>query len=239
MDETLLFWVILFAFLLFDNIQIVAKGKDFLSINRKGKPYYKSRKRNAFNGRDVVFLNPFNLLDAIISVERVTLIEVPNHYKKELRSIQSLTRDLNPFVYLGYLYFLYLGLNCYLSILFGFESVVFSLLLGHISFWFFALVFVFLLLGHHNLPKGKVFSILFEALFVPAYLINLNKKFLGLKNSNICALRFHVRSIKRVDPDSVDLVRYELISQINDALDAEIDFSKTEILQGFIKCLKV
>jgi len=239
MKETLLFWVTLLAFLVFDNLIVIAKGKDCLTISRRGRPYYKSRQRNSFAGRDVVFLNPINLFDRVISVERVTLSEDTRRYKRELRLLESLARDLNPFAYLGYLYFLYIIINCYLSIVFSFEAIVVNLLVGHILIWICAVVFVFLFLRAHELPKGKVVSILVEALFVPAYLVNLNKKFLRLRESDICALRLHIRALKRVADDDADLIRYELLNQTNAALDEESDPSKTALLQGFAKCLKV
>jgi hypothetical protein len=229
MKETLLFWVTLLAFLVFDNLIVVAKGKDCLSISRRGRPYYRSRQRNSFAGRDVVFLNPINLFDRIISTERVTLGEDAHRYK----------RDLNSFAYLGYLYLLYLVANCYLSFVFGFEAVVINLLVGHALIWICAVVFVLLLFRGQELPKGKAISVLVEAFFVPAYLVNLNKKLLRLRDSNICAIRLHIRALKRVAEDDAELIRYELLNQTNAALDEESDPSKSALLQGFAKCLKV
>ena len=238
MKETLLFWVILIAFLVFDNLIIVSPGKDLLSISRKGKPFYKSRQRNTFARRDVLFLNPLNLFDRVIIVEMVTLKEDPHRYKKGLRAIQSLAIDLNSFAYLGYLYLIYLAVNCYLSFLFGFETVVLNLIFGHLSVWICSVVFVLLLFRYQKLPKGGVVSALFEALFVPAYLVNLNKKILRLKHSEISSLRLHLRSLKRAALSDADLIRHELMNQTNVALDDEADPSKNEILQRFVKCLK-
>lgn len=238
MKETLLFWVTLLAFLVFDNLIALSKGKDFLSISRQGRPYYKSRQRNSFVGRDVVFLNPINLFDRVISTERVTLSEEPQRYKLELRSIESLAIDLNCFAYLGYLYLIYLLANCYLSFLFGFEAIVIHLLVGHAVFWLSALVFVFMFLRVQDLPKGKVISVLIEAFFVPAYLVNLNKKLLRLRESDICSLRLHVRAVKRLADEDAELIRYELSNQTNDALEEESDPTKRALLKGFLKCLK-
>lgn len=239
MNETLLFWVILLGFLVFDNLVVIAKGKDFLSISRHGRPYYKHRQRNSFTGRDVVFLNPINLFDRVISVERVTLNEEKHRYKRELRSIEFLARGLNSLAFLGYLYLLFLVVNCYLSFVFGFEAVVVNLLVGHAFIWMLAAFFVLLHIRAQELPKGKVISLLVEALFVPAYLVNLNKKILLLKDSKICAIRLHIRALKRVAKDDAELIRYELTNQTNAALDEESDPSKIALLQGFAKCLKV
>ena len=92
MKEVLFFWLILSAFLVFDNLVVIARGSDSLSISRHGKSYYKSRQRNTFAGRDILFLNPLNLFDRVIFVERVTLKEDPYLYKKELRSIDFLAK---------------------------------------------------------------------------------------------------------------------------------------------------
>ena len=238
MNETLLFWVILSAFLVFDNLIVVSRGKDLLSISRKGKTFYKSRKRNIFAGRDVLFLNPLNLFDRVIIVEMVTLKEDPHRYKKELRSIESLARDLNSFAYLGYMYFIYLAVNCYLSFLFGFEAVVLNLIFGHLAVWICSVVFVLLLFRYQKLPKGGVVSALFEALFVPAYLVDLNKKILRLRYSEISALRLHLRSLKRASFSDTDLIRHELLNQTNAALDDEADPAKNQVIREFMKCLK-
>jgi hypothetical protein len=238
MKETLLFWLTLSAFLVFDNLLAVARSNDCLSINRLGKPYYKSRQRNTFAGRDVVFLNPFNLFDRVIITARVTPKEDARQYKKELRAIESLARDINPFVYLGYIYFAYLGFNCYLSFLFGFEFIVMNLIVGHLSVWCCSVLLVLLLFRSQDLPKVEVASVLFESLFVPAYLVNLNKKILRSRHSKICALRLYIRGLKRAPDDVVELVRYELLNQTTTALDAEIDTEKSDVLQGFSKCLK-
>jgi hypothetical protein len=239
MKETLLFWITLLAFLVFDNLIVVAKGKDYLSVSRRGRPIYKSRQRNSFAGRDVVFLNPINLFDRVITVEKVTLSEDAHRYKQELRSIEYLAKDLNSFAYLGYLYFLYIVTNCYLSFVFGFEAVVVNLLVGHSLIWICAVGFAFLHMRSQELPKAKVVSIFVEALFVPAYLVNLNKKFLRLRESDICALRLHIRALKRVADCDADLIRYELLNQTNAALYEESDPSKSALLQGFAKCLRV
>lgn len=238
MKETLLFWMMLSAFLVFDNLFVVGRGKDCLSISRKGKPFYKSRQRNTFVGRDVLFLNPLNLFDRVIIVETVTIKEDPYQYKNELRSIESLAIDLNSFAYLGYLYFIYLAVNCYLSFLFGFEAVVLNLIFGHLSMWICSVVLILLVFRYQKLPKEGVVSTLLEALFVPAYLVNLNKKLLRLKHSEISALRLHLRSLKRASLSDADLIRHELMNQTNMALDDEADPSKNEILQRFVKCLK-
>lgn len=238
MKETLLFWVTLSTFLVFDNLLAVARGKDCLSINRRGKPYYKSRQRNTFAGREVIFLNPVNLFDRVIIAQQVTPKEGVPQYRKELRSIESLAKDLNHFAYLGYFYFAYLGFNCYLSFLFGFEAVVLNLLVGHLSVWVCSAIFILLLFRSQDLPRGGVISALVEALFVPAYLINLNKKILRLRQSEISALRLHIRSLKRAPDLDVELLRYELLNQINMALNDEVDDSNSDVLKGFIKCLK-
>lgn len=238
MKETLLFWVTLAGFLVFDNMLVVARGKDCLSISARGKPYYKSRQRNTFARRNVVFLNPINLFDRVIITELATPKENVNRYKKELRSIETLALDLNPFAYLGYIYFAYLGFNCYLSFLFGFEAVVLNLLVGHLSVWTCSLLLVLMLYRTQDLPKSGVISALFESLFVPAYLVNLNKKILRLRQSEICALRLHIRRLKRTSDADVELVRYELLIQTISALDDEVDDFKSDALQGFARCLK-
>ena len=104
--------------------------------------------------------------------------------------------------------------------------------------WICSVVLILLVFRYQKLPKEGVVSTLLEALFVPAYLVNLNKKLLRLKHSEISALRLHLRSLKRASLSDADLIRHELMNQTNMALDDEADPSKNEILQRFVKCLK-
>ena len=136
------------------------------------------------------------------------------------------------------MYFIYLAVNCYLSFLFGFEAVVLNLIFGHLAVWICSVVFVLLLFRYQKLPKGGVVSALFEALFVPAYLVDLNKKILRLRYSEISALRLHLRSLKRASFSDTDLIRHELLNQTNAALDDEADPAKNQVIREFMKCLK-
>jgi hypothetical protein len=122
--------------------------------------------------------------------------------------------------------------------LFGFEAVVLNLLVGHLSVWTCSLLLVLMLYRTQDLPKSGVISALFESLFVPAYLVNLNKKILRLRQSEICALRLHIRRLKRTSDADAELVRYELLIQTISALDDEVDDFKSDALQGFARCLK-
>jgi hypothetical protein len=236
--ETLLFWTLLLAFLFIDNIITLANGKDALSFDRKGKPYYKFRQRNKFGNRNIILLNPLNLFDRIVSANELTLRDEKYQYKRDLRSIKFLAINTNSFVYLGYFYLFYLIINCYLSFALSFEAVVLNILIGHIVAWLCS-AFVFALLYKQlSLPLGSVSILLAEALFVPAYLINLGKKISLLKSIEFCTLRFYMRKIKTTPEVSLELVRYELLSQVNSALDGEVDQARIILFEDYSKCLR-
>jgi hypothetical protein len=239
MNETLLFWIILSGFLLLDNFVVLSHGKDVLSISRKGKAIFVFRQRGTYFGKDVIFLNPINLFDRVIICPELTLYDDKVLYKRELRWLESTVKKLNGFVYLGYIYFLYLLVNCYLSFQFGFQAVAINLILGHVAIWLCSIALAIWVFRYEKIPLPVLFATFAEVLFVPAYLLNVNKKLLRIKELKFSSLRFKVRNIKRMSVDEADLARYHLLSQTTSALEVENDQGKTELLKGFLKCLKI
>jgi hypothetical protein len=238
MSETILFWVALFAFLIADNLVAIPPGKDFLTVNRLGQPYYKSRQRNLFAAKELILLNPFNLFDRGVMAERLTAQEYRASYKNELRSIAFTAKKLNVLIYLGYAYLTYLLLNCYLSLVFGFEAVVVHLIVGHLAVWVVASLLVWRNSRLQFMPKAHTLSTLIECLFVPAYLVNLNKKLLRLKHTPLCSLRLYVRQLSRSLDNEKELIQYQLDQQIQTALETEIHPSQQATLKELQKCLE-
>ena len=133
MNETLLFWIVLFGFLVFDNFILVQHGKDFVTINKNGRLIYKSRTRTLLMGRDVLVLNPFNLFDRVVCTNKLKLIERSDVYKAEVTSLRNFTRSLKIFVHVGWAYIGCLIVCCYLSFSINFEFVVLNLIRNHTS----------------------------------------------------------------------------------------------------------
>jgi len=238
MNETLLFWIILSGFLLLDNFVILSGGKDFLSVTRKGKASVEFRQRGAYFGKDVIFLNPINLFDRVIICPELTLFEDRILYKKEIRWLESITKKLNGFVYLGYVYVLFLMANCYLSFRFGFQAVAMNLLVGHLIMWLCSIALATWIFKNGIVPKSVLITTFAEVLFVPAYLLNINKRLLRVKEFKFSALRKKIRNIKKTSECELELARYHLVNQVTSALEVENDQSKAELLKGFLKCLK-
>jgi hypothetical protein len=237
-NETLLFWGVLFAFLLFDNLISIGRDVDCLNVSRKGKLSYKLRNRQIFGGKEIILLNPLNLFDRIIFSSKVTASENVAEYKRELRGIERTAKKINFFVYLGYFYLLILIVNCYASLALSFEAIAIELIVCHVVTWVVAVMSVFFLVRDDSLPVRMITIILIEALFVPAYLVNLNKKILVLRKSSICPVRLCVRRFKTVPEYERELVRYELSRFIQGSMDEEVSPEKIEALKKIEKCLK-
>ncbi len=237
-NETLLFWVTLFGFLLADNVITIRHGKDFLSINRHGKPKYVSRKRHQYSQYQLILLNLLALFDRGVIAERITAKENLRFYQRELRDIKRFALRLNFLAYFGYVYLLHLMVNCYLSFTFGFEFVVFNLIVGHVTAWLIALALTCWICKISAIKKSSIAMILFECLLIPAYLINLNKKLLLLKKTNISSLRLHVRQLRTLVSKEKDLYHYELNEQLNLALETENSPDHRQVLQELLRCLR-
>jgi hypothetical protein len=238
MNETILFWVVFFAFLIADNVVAIPQGKDFLTINRLGQPHYKSRQRNQFAAKELILLNPFNLFDRGVMAEKLTAQEYRASYKNELRSISLTAKKLNVLIYLGYAYLSYLFLNCYLSLVYGFEAVVAHLVVGHLSVWVIASLLIWRYSKLQFMPNVNTLPTLIECLFVPAYLVNLNKNLLRLKHTPLCSLRLYARQLSRSPENEKELIQYQLDQQIQIALETETHPSRQAALKEFLKCLK-
>ena len=112
MNETLLFWLVLFGFLIFDNFIVIKQGKDAISISKSGRLFYKNRTRTGFLGKEVVVLNPFNLLDRVVGAQALTLTEHKHDYKQQLKTFRQYVKSLKIFIVIGWTYLLCLVVGC-------------------------------------------------------------------------------------------------------------------------------
>jgi hypothetical protein len=237
MSETLLFWAMLFAFLIADNIVSLAHSEDFLSITRKGHPLYQSRQRNVFSKKTLIVLNPVNLFDRGVIAQLINDEDDRHTYRSELKSIRRVSARLNLLAYWGYIYLAFLSACAYFSFAYSFEAVVIFLLLGHFFHWCCAAALVWFCRKDLGLAASGVAVCLMEALFVPAYLVNLNKKLLRLKHTPICSLRLHIRKLKFASSPSKELMQYELGKLLHQELENSSAPDRRLLLKGFLKCL--
>ncbi len=245
MTETHAFWLLLLAFAFADNLHWLPAGGDLLSLNRHGRPRYAHRRRHLATGRDVLFTNPFNLLDRVVHARLVTESEVPTAYRRELAAAAKLARATVPLAWLGWAYAAFLALACWASLAVSFGAVVLPLLAGHLAFWLAAALLTWRLfkragLGASHVAKRAVW-VLVEALFVPAYVINLSRKLLLLQPASLSSLRMHLRGLPKLrarDAPAAELRRYELAQTLSTELDRETAAGLHHTLEEWQTCLK-
>ena len=237
MNETLLFWMVLFGFLVFDNFIFIQHGKDFVSINKNGRLIYKSRTRTLLMGRDVLVLNPFNLFDRVICTNKLNLIETRDFYKREVTSLRNFIRSLTIFVYVGWAYFGFLIVCCYLSFSVNFEFVVVPLLICHLATWIITSIALYFWNKNKTITTIKLATQILENLLVPAYIVNLNRKLIQHLSLEISSIHFYYRNLKREDLGDVDQIRYELLQLIESQIEVEEEPVKLKLLEEYKRCL--
>ena len=237
MNETLLFWIVLFGFLVFDNFILVQHGKDFVSINKNGRLIYKSRTRTLLMGRDVLVLNPFNLFDRVVCTSKLKLVEKSDLYKAEVTSLRNFIRSLKIFVHVGWMYIGCLIVCCYLSFSVNFEFVVVPLLICHFTAWMITSIALCLWNKNKTITTIKLATQILENLLVPAYIVNLNRKLIHHLSLDISSIHFYVRNLKREDSHYVDKIRYELSQLIDSQIEVEEEPVKLKLLEEFKRCL--
>lgn len=237
MNETLLFWLVLFSFLIFDNLIVIQQGKDFISIKKSGALFYKCRTRAGILRKEIIVLNPFNLFDRVVAAESLTMAEHKYHYKEQLKTFRKYVKSLNIFIAIGWAYLLCLLVACYFSFIVNFNFVVVPLLVCHFIAWISSSIAIVLWNKNRTFKTATVAIQIIENLLVPAYIVNLNKKFISHTSLELSSLRFYMRNLKRTKEDELDMMKYELSNLVNSELGFEIDVGKIKILEDYKKCL--
>lgn len=223
--EIALFWAVVAGFLIADNFLLIPKGGDFLRVGRSGAFKYESCARLEARGRDFIFLNPLNLFDrAAITSSCIGQINAPQ-FRRARRKVRSALPRLNVFAWVGYVYLVVVVILAATSFLVGFELVLYAFIACHAVFWF--LTTSMLLAWRHNLTLSdyQVFVYAAEALFVPAYNINMGKRLWYKHMFDLPALALGLRQLKSIkDEASRELYIYEMGKRLDDLVaDLEIE----------------
>lgn len=221
-DEAL-FWLVVVGFLVFDNLILVPNGCDLLRFGKNGKLRYDASARLTAAGKEIVLLNPLNLFDRCL-VTTVCFGSVdPRKWRRSNRLVATALGTLNGFSALGYFYMslvvclvvwsLYVGLGLALTAFVGL----------HLLVWVIATVAMVRVRQKLQLSGYDTFAALAEALFVPAYLMNLGKRLIYKKRVDFSALGLGLRDIKLM-PDEDE--RTLAVIKIRERLDV------LEMVQG-------
>lgn len=224
-SEVALFWLLLAGFLVADNLVLVPAGGDYLKFGRAGRLHYLPGQRLQARGRDLVLLNPLNPFDRIALTQRVAGPATAPKWRAARQQLHAGLPGANALAWLGVAYLLALMALLLLSFQLHFGVVLAALGLWHLLAWGCGLS---LLLRHRRalrLAGGQVFTLAAEALFVPAYTLNLGKRVWFKHRLDLPALSLGLWQLKRMPETSAKaLYAHQLNERLDDwALDLDID----------------
>jgi hypothetical protein len=224
-SEVALFWLLLAGFLVADNLVLVPAGGDYLKFSRDGRLHYLPGLRLQARGRDLVLLNPLSPFDRIALTRRIAGRATAGAWRASHRKVQASLPGANGLSWLGVAYLLVLLGLLVLSFQLHFGVVLAALGLWHLLAWVCGLT---LLLTHRSalgLAGGQVFTLAVEALFVPAYTLNLGKRVWFRHRLDLPALTVGLRWLKRMpETPAKALYAHQLAERLDDwALDLDLD----------------
>lgn len=231
-SETALFWLVAASFLFFDNLIIVPHGCDLLRFGRRGILRYDAASRLTAAGKEMVLLNPLNLFDrGLVTTECFGDVD-PGQWKQGRILVSSALPTLNGFSFLGYAYLILVIVLAALSFRVGFTPALIGFVVLHLVVWVAALVALIARRNQLQLSGAAVLSAAAEALFVPAYLMNLGKRLTYKKRVAISALGLCLRELKRVvDVDDREELTQKLLNRV-DMLEMTQGYELDEVSSG-------
>lgn len=204
--EIALFWLVVAAFLFFDNLIVVPQGCELLRFDRRGRLRYEATSRLTAASRELVLLNPLNLFDrGLLTTQCFGDVEL-RVWKQGRRLVRSAVPTLNTFSLLGYVYMLLVAGLAYISFQLGLLPALVVFVAVHLTLWVLCLGILVARRRQLHLSGYEVFSYATEAILVPAYLMNLGKRLANKQRVGISALGLGLRALKTVDDDDLRLL---------------------------------
>lgn len=214
-NETALFWLVVAAFLFFDNLIIVPQGCELLRFGRRGLLRYDAASRLSAAGREMVLLNPLNLFDRGLVTTTCFGDVDPRKWRQGRELVNTALPTLNGFSSMGYVYLVLVVFLAALSFQIGFTPALIGFVGLHLLVWTAAAVGLVVRRRQLLLSGSGLVGAAAEALFVPAYLMNLGKRLIYKKRVGISALGLGLRQLKRtVDEDDRDELALKLSSRL-------------------------
>lgn len=201
--ETALFWMVVAGFLFVDNLIIVPRGCELLRFDRAGFLRYDAASRLTAAGRELVLLNPLNLFDRGLVTTRCFGDVEPGQWRHGRSLLRSSLPTLNVFSLLGYVYMVLVVGLAYISFQTGFTPALIAFALLHLMVWAICLIVLITQRRALQLTGYEVFSYAAEAIFVPAYLMNLGKRLVSKRRVGISALGLGLRELKYTEDEDL------------------------------------
>lgn len=192
-SEEHLFWLVLLAFMAFDNAVLLPQGVDFLRVGYTGVLRYDARPRITVMARDLVFSNPFHPYDRVLITSRVAGGIDAKAYAVQVRKVRADARVSNRLSHLGAVYCLVLASHLAATALFNGGVVILSLLTWHLALWCVAAALLVSCRAELGLERGRLINLLVEHLLVPGYMPQLGKRFWSNKRLELPALAVGLR----------------------------------------------
>lgn len=201
-QQIVLFWVVLWGLLFFDNFVLVPSGGDYLKIGRRARLLYEPRLRLKARRRDLVFLNPLNPFDRLVVTSRAIGAVTAGQLRTARKLLRTSLGGVDLLSWLGSGYLVVLVVLAAVSVQFYFGAVLLVLAVAHLVTWAACLLVMLLHRQRLRLTAAKVAGLALEALLVPGYLVNLGKRVWFKQTLDIAALTVGLREIRRMPEDS-------------------------------------
>ncbi len=238
-SESLLFWLVLFGFLFFDNLVLINSSEDILRVSARGALSFKPTSRMEFSRKELLMFNPLNLLDRHVLTSSPTSSIVAEKYRQDTRRLRRFAHVVQPLVYLGYGYLLGLIGIMFMSFNMGFEAAVLPLLITHVFVWLLAFLLVLRIPPDLRVGSLRLMGLAFECLLVPAYIVNLNRILLRFHTVTIGAVPLGVREYQKChDLDKSELLAYRLASRLSELKTKTDSPSELHEIESLEKCLR-
>jgi len=199
--EIALFWLVVAGFLLADNLVFVPAGCELLRFGRRGAFRYDASARLTAARREVVLLNPLNLFDRALITTRCFGDVEPRQWRQGRSLVRSALASLNGLSALGYFYMLITACLAAVSFHLPFTLVLLGFVVVHLLMWTLNTAALVALRHRLGLSGYDTFVLCVEAIFVPAYLMNMGKRAVHKKRIAISALGLGLRTLKRTDDE--------------------------------------
>ena len=242
-NDITLFWAVVAAFLVIDNLVLLPRGRDVMRFGVGRSLRYPSSARLQLLGRDLIVLNPLNPFDRIVATQRSIGPWSASEHRVALRTLQRSLTGANALSALGLVYLVAVVGLAAVSFRVPFIDVLMLLLAMHVLAWALAVATLLFARVGLGLSAGRLAALAAEALFVPAYTINLGKRVWFRRTLDLPALAIGLRQLRRVeDAPRRDLLAYELQQRL-DAVADELAVPPGDARHTWIeeakRCLKV
>lgn len=218
-QELALFWLVLFGFLLADSCLLLPPGGEALRLDRRGRPVYRPGLRLQLLRRESVWMNPLNPWDRLLPTPQALGTLTLPQLRGERHSLRPLLRATAPLHALGALYLLGLLPLAWLSWHAHAGLVLASLLALHLLLWCLSAALLMRRRARLGLSGAQAAALLFEALLVPAYTVNLGKRVLRRRPCVLPALGLGLHQwqrLRRSDPEAAALLALQLRDRMNE-----------------------